>query len=254
MKLSDLIKKERDSAPPRLVLHGIQKIGKSTFGAGAPGPIFIPTEAGLTTIDVPHFPLATELKQVWEYIDLLLSEKHDYQTVIVDTVDWLERLIWAEICRENSVDSIEAIGYGKGYNFALKHWDKFFRGMDALRNQGMAVLILTHTEIKTYNPPDGESYDRYQIKLHKTASAKLEEWADAILFANYLVYVNKASAKASKGKATGSGERVIYTSSNNPAFRAGNRYSLPETLPMDFNTLLSAIKGENSNGAGSSKM
>jgi len=124
---------------------------------------------------------------------------------------------------------------------ALGYWDKFLRGLDKVRERGMAIILIAHNEIKTFTPPDNQNYDRWQVKLHKLASARIEEWADCVLFANYKAYVKKENAKDKKGKAVG-GERVIYTSPN-PAYKAKNRYNLPEEIPMDFNILLSHIKG-----------
>lgn len=238
MNLQDLIKTTRQSKPPRVVLHGIHGIGKSTWAAGAPAPIFIQTEDGLVNIDVPHFPLAKTVTEVFGYMDMLINQEHTYQTVVIDTADWLEKLIWQTVCEENKVTSIEKIGYGKGYNFAMNYWEKFFNGLNLLRDKGMACVILAHNEIKSFSPPDGDPYDRFQIKLHKTAAAKLEEWADVVLFAGFSVTVN-----ADTGKAINNAERVIHTT-NKPAWRAKTRYVLPETLPLNFSALLTAIKNQ----------
>lgn len=236
MNLKDLISTTRKNLPPRIVLHGIQKIGKSTWAAGAPNPIFLQTEDGLVAIDVPHFPVAKTLAEFFGYMDMLINEKNDYQTVVIDTIDWLERLIWKKVCEDNKVQSIEQIGYGKGYVFSMTHWDKFFAGLDLLRDKGMAIVCLAHNEIKTFSPPDGDPFDRYVIKAHKTATAKLEEWADIILFAGYSVVVNADSKKVINQT-----ERVIHTTSR-PAWKAGSRYKLPDTLPLSFPALIEAIK------------
>jgi hypothetical protein len=238
MDLKSIITTHRQAQPPRIVLHGPHGIGKSSFGASAPSPIFLPTEDGLTTIDVPAFPLATDLAEVWQYMKALIEEAHEYKTFVVDTIDWLERLILDATCKENGWANIEAPGYGKGYAIAMTHWEKFFRGLDKLRTKGMAIILLAHNEIKPFNPPDANAFDRYQIKLNKSAGAKVEEWADVVLFANFRTFV--AKDKTGKGKATG-GERVLYTSPN-PAYRAKNRYSLPEEMEFNFNELMKGIK------------
>ncbi len=236
MMLKDLVKKTIDRKPPRIVLHGIHGIGKSSWAAGAPAPIFIPTEDGLVNIEVDHFPVAPTLDDFFGHMNALLSEENEYKTVVIDTVDWLEKLIWRKVCEDNNVKNIEACGYGRGYVFAMQHWDRFFTGLNMLRDKGMAVVLLAHNEIKTFNPPDGEGYDRYQIKLHKHAAAKLEEWADMVLFANFKIYVD-----ADSNKVVNSSERVIHTT-NRPAWRAKTRFTLPDELPLDFNKLLEALK------------
>lgn len=240
MDLKALVKTGLQKKPPRVVLHGVHGVGKSTWAANAPAPIFLQTEDGLTNIDVPHFPVAEILNEVWKYMAMVITEDHNYKTFVVDTADWLQKLIWDEVCREHAVDNIETPGYGKGYQFAMKHWDRFFLGLEKIREKGLAIVILAHNEVKTHNPPDGEPYDRYQIKIHRHAATKLEEWADVVLFADFKVYVGE-------GKATGAGERVIHTT-NRPAWRAKTRYNLPDELPLNFNVLLTCIKGDKKNG------
>lgn len=238
MDLESLIQTVRTSKPPRIVLHGVHGVGKSTWASNAPDPIFLITEDGLTSIDVPHFPLITDLEQVWEYMGILIKEDNPYKTFVLDTADWLEKIIWAKICKDAQVDNIEAFGYARGYTIAMREWDRLYKGLELLRDKGMAIVILAHNEIKTYNPPDSDPYDRYQIKLHKHAATKLEEWADAVLFANFKVYVDTDKGK---GKAANSSERLIYTNAC-PSWKAKTRYALPDTLPMDFNKLMEGIK------------
>ncbi len=247
IQLSELIKTGLQNKPPRVILYGPHGIGKSTFGSHAPDPIFLPTEDGLTNIDVPHFPLPKTLDEAWTYLGMLLKEDHGYKTLVIDTVDWLEALIWTKVCEDGQVKNIEDFGYGKGYIKALDHWNYLIKGLGRLRDEKkMAVVLLAHSEVKPYNPPDADPYDRYQIKVHKHGQAKIEEWADAVLFANFQVFV-KGSQKDKKGnakpgKAVG-GDRIIYTQPN-PAWRAKNRYDLPEQMPFDFKELLNKIRGE----------
>lgn len=234
MDLQKLIIKERQSKPPRIVLHGIHKVGKSTWASGAPDPIFIITEDGLIDIDVDHFPLATDLETFFQYLETILGSEHSYKTCVIDTVDWLEKLIWKQVCIDHNVKNIDQIGYYKGYQFAMTHWQRFFDTMNQIRDREMACIILAHNEVKSVNLPDVEPYDRYSIKIHKYPAPMLEEWADIILFARFVVYVDKE-------KAVSSGERVIHTQPS-PAWAAGSRYPLPEKLDMKFKTLMEEIK------------
>ena len=140
--------------PPRIMIHGVAGIGKSTFAAESDRPVFIMTEDGLGKLHVPHFPLATNYAEVAEALDALLNEDHAFGTVVVDSVDWLEPLIWAEACKRNGWSSIEAPGYGKGYAEALTIWREYLDKLNALRDRkGMVVIQIAHTDIKRFDSP-----------------------------------------------------------------------------------------------------
>ena len=134
MKLLEQVTSGRSPAPRRVMLYGTHGIGKSTFASRAPKPVFIQTEDGLGEIDCDKFPLTTTFDQAMQALSELYTDKHAYRTVVVDSLDWLERLIWAEVCRKRNVESIEDIGYAKGYVFALTQWREFLEGLSALRN------------------------------------------------------------------------------------------------------------------------
>jgi hypothetical protein len=236
MSLLERIYRGKRPAPRRVLVYGTHGIGKSTFGAQAPSPIFVQTEDGLGEIDCDKFPLASSYPDAMKALEALYSESHPYRTVVVDSLDWLERLIWAEVCRQRSVESIEDIGYGKGYVFALTHWREFLAGLDALRNdRGMTVVLIAHAKIERFENPETDSYDRYVPRLHKLASQIIQEWCDEVLFATYKVYTKQTdegfSRKRTKG--IGTGERVLYTTER-PAYVAKNRLNLPEELPLDW--------------------
>ena len=124
MSILNRIERGRVSRPPRLLLYGVEGIGKSSFASCAPHPIFIQTEDGLDEINCDKFPLATSLAEVTSTLGALQSEEHDFQTVCVDSLDWLERLIWDRVCQDFGVKSIEKAdgGYARGYMHALTYW------------------------------------------------------------------------------------------------------------------------------------
>jgi hypothetical protein len=237
MKLLGQVHSGKRPAPHRLLLYGVHGVGKSTFGSMAPKPIFIQTEDGLGEIDCDRFPLAETFDQAIESISELYSEKHPYRTVVVDSLDWLERLIWAEVCRKRGVESIEDIPYAKGYVLALTQWREFLEGLNALRNErGMMVLLIAHAKIERFENPETESYDRYVPRLHKLASQVVQEWCDEVLFATYKVYTKRLEEGFSQTRTQGigSGERIMRTTER-PAHVAKNRLGLPEELPFDWN-------------------
>jgi len=247
MTLLQSIQKGRVQAPRRTLLYGVHGVGKSTFGAMAERPIFIPTEDGLADIECERFPLAEKYGDVLSALGALYTEEHEYGTVVIDSLDWLERLIWTEVCAKRGVESIEDIGYGKGYVFALTHWREVVSGLDALRNErGMGVILLAHAQIEKFNNPETDSYDRYAPRLHRMASAVVQEWCDEVLFATYRVHTKATDEGFNRKRIVGlgAGERIIRTTER-PAHLAKNRLGLPEEIPLDHRVYAAFARGEN---------
>lgn len=221
--------------PPRILVYGIEGIGKSTFGADAPDPVFLPTEDGVPPGTV-SFPLAKTYDEVKSALLSLTAEPHDFKTLVVDSVDWLEPLIWAHTCKLHGWQNLEAPGYGKGYAAALDVWRGYVDLLNGLRDdRGMTIIQIAHSEVKRFDAPDTEPYDRYGIKLHKAASGLLQEHSDAVLFANQRVSTTKSDVGfgQKKTRAVGAGERILYTEAR-PAFSAKNRYQMPESLNFSW--------------------
>lgn len=235
------IKKNESLAAPRVLVYGVEGIGKSTFAAGAPAPIFIQTEDGLGSLQVDHFPIATSVTDVLDALSALFDGEHKFKTVVIDSLDWLETLIWRDI--ESKYDAKD-LAYGKGAMIAAEKWREILDGLNALRNQrGMIVILIAHCEIKRFDSPETEPYDRYQPKLQARSSALVREWVDAVLFANYRTVVQKADVGFNKTVSRGisTGERLLFTAER-PSYMAKNRYSLPESIPLAWEAFESAIK------------
>ncbi|NOG73739.1 ATP-binding protein [Roseicella sp. DB1501] len=230
--------------PPRILIYGPEGVGKTRFGAMADRPIFIQTEKGLTgQAGVQKFPLAKTFQEVMAYLGELATQDHDRHTLVVDSVDWLEPLIWAQVCKENAVNTIEKAGggYGKGYSMALDLWREYLTALDYLNDQKeMTIIQIAHAQVKRYENPETEAYDRVGIKLQEgknvSAAGLLLEYADIVLYANYYVAVTKDSTggfNKDRKRAVGSGERLLYTQER-PAFRAKSRFALPAEIPFDY--------------------
>ncbi len=228
--LSSITRGKRLRAP-KVVIYGSPKIGKSTFAATSPDAIGILTEEGLDNIDVAAFPLAKSYEDVHSAITTLRNDKHEFQSVFLDSLDWLEPLILAKICRENGVDNIEKIGYGKGYIMADDLWRKTFEALDNLRNErNMTVICIAHEQInKVRNPTLAEDYDAYSLKLNKRAVGIISEWADIIGFCAHEVMTRQVDSgfNNKETKAITTGARKLHVNPH-PAYVAGNRYGMAD--------------------------
>lgn len=180
--------------PPRAVVLGSEKVGKSTYAAGAELPLFLPIkgEEGLDGIKVPKTPVCNTSRDVFGWFRFLHEEEHSFQTVVIDSTSTLELLLHAEICSEAGASSINegSLSFGTGTDRALSIWQQITGWLDALRShRGMASVLIGHIRIKRADNPDGESYDQYQWDIHHKAASLLNRWADCILFCNRKVVV-----------------------------------------------------------------
>lgn len=239
----------KHATPFRAIIHGLPGIGKSSMAAGAKNAIFIQTEDGLNGIDAQAFPLCESYQDVLDCLRALCEEDHPFETVVIDSADWLETFIHRHVCEVENVTSIEkaAGGYGKGYLEANNHWRNILNALDYLnRKKKMAVILICHTRVVQFNDPLHEPYDKYEMKLHSPKSGNgsnnmLVEWADIIGFCDQEKFVsNKGTSDKKINRATLNGERFIHLVGS-PAFVAKNRFGLPEKLPLNYEVFEQAL-------------
>lgn len=224
------ISKTKRLQAPKMLLAGEPKIGKSTFAASAPGSIGILTEDGLSGIEAQAFPLCKSMEDVYAAMETLLTEKHDFQTVFIDSLDWLEPLLQAYVCRQNGWEDIEKPGFGKGYVAAAAEWKTFLDGLEMLRRErGMAIILICHVKTQRIESPTHEGYDAWVLKLHNRASALVEEWADIVGFASHRITIRKTDAGFGnkETKAMKTGERQLLLEAH-PAYPSGSRFNLKD--------------------------
>ncbi len=227
--------------PSRGILHGVEGIGKTTFGAYAPNPIFLMSrgETGLTTLidagrlpEVAHLPELTSWLDVLGAVQSLTLEPHEYRTVILDALGGFERLCHEYICESQFAGDWGERGfasYGKGYDVSVAEWLRLLAALDRLREQRrVGIIMLAHTKVKAFRNPTGADFDRYTVDAHEKTWGVSHKWADFVGFANYYIDTKKDGGRA---KGIGGTDRVLYTE-RTAAWDAKNRHGLPAEIDM----------------------
>lgn len=244
MSLMDKISNQPENTQVRMNITGTDGIGKSTFGASAPKPIFICAEDGLRYIDVPHFPVCETYNDILQQIKTLGSENHDYKTIILDTTDAAEKLCQEQVKETHNIKSIEALGFGKGYTESLELFHRMLKNLEALSiEKKMHVILLSHVQIRIFADPEHEPYDRYELNTHKKIASLIRAWVDFNFFANHLVTTVKSGQgfnEKHRGK-TYSDKRYLFTK-RTAAFDAKSRLTLPEKINFTWPSFVSECK------------
>lgn len=222
----------KEKKPPIIVAYGPQGVGKTKWASQAPGEIFLPCEDGIGTLDYARFSKPRTFEDVLEVIVELGSKQHPYKTLVIDTVSALEKIIHTDI-RAAKGDNIFT-SFGKGHTMAVGYFDKLTTYLSRLRDsKGMMIILLAHCDIKRFEPPESDPYDTYTIRCHEKVQNKVYDWADIVLFMNYVtkVKVDEESFGQKRTRGVGDDTRAIYTR-RRPAFLAKNRHDLPFEIPF----------------------
>lgn len=236
MMLSFEISSGVDMGAQKVVLYGPEGIGKSTFAAQFPDPLFIDTEGSTRQMDVRRLPRPSSWTMMMQMIVEIAQNPDVCKTLVIDTIDWAERLCIEHVCKAADKKSIEDFGYGKGYVLVKEEFGRMLNLLSDVVEHGVNVLLTAHCILRKFERPDESgAYDRWELKLgNKTGSqisALVKEWSDMLLFANYKETIIE-SGDTKRKKAYG-GQRVMYTQ-HHPAWDAKNRHGLKPELPFEF--------------------
>ncbi|CRS28025.1 phage protein [Streptococcus equi subsp. equi] len=219
----------------RVVIYGPEGIGKSSFAAQFPDPLFIDTEGSTDNMDVARMDKPTSYTMLKNQIAFVKANPTVCKTLVIDTIDWAESLIVDDVCAQHSKKGIEDFNWGNGYTYTKEEMGRFLNMLQELIELGINVVLTAHAQMRKFEQPDEMgAYDRWELKLGKKTSSQttplVKEWADMVLFANYKTVVMTSETK--KKKATG-GQRMLYTE-HHPAWDAKNRHGLPSVVPLDY--------------------
>ena len=230
------------NTPVKTVLYGPEGIGKSSFAAKFPQPVFIDTEGGTKRLNVARLPAPTSWAMLLDEVEEVRKGNVPCKTLVIDTADWAERLCTEAVCAKAKVKGIEDFGYGKGYTYLKEEFSRLLDALEEVLGTGRHVVVLAHAAITKFEQPDAVgNYDRWTMKTSKQVAPLLREWCDMLLFANYKTIVEKSgSGQNAKNKASGA-RRVLYTA-HHACWDAKNRFGLPEEVPFEYASIVACIE------------
>ena len=224
----------RVQRPQKVVLYGVEGIGKTSLSAQTPDPLFIDTEGGTAHLDVRRL----QKPETWEELIALIKEvaatPDVCRTLVLDTADWAEAMAIDHICQKFRQPGLESFGYGKGYTFLSEEFSRVLAACDEVIASGKHVVITAHAKQRRVELPDETGgFDVWGLKLSKQCAPLLKEWPDALLFLNYKTIVVATDSNTHKAQG---GKRVIYTN-HRPVFDAKNRHGLPDEMELCYDSI-----------------
>lgn len=238
-KWLDEIQTKGTGLPSRIILHAVEKFGKTSWAAQIPNVLFgMPAEeTGLQTLidaglikETPFLPPWTAWEEVIESIDFITENESPYKAFVIDTGNGLEKLCHDYVCRRDyggKYDKTGFLSYMQGFEASLPEWKLMLSKLDKLREvRRIRPVMLCHARIKNFRNPEGSDFDRYMPAMHEKTWEVTHRWADVILFGNFFT---DTTSDGGRSKGVGGQQRMLYTV-RHAAYDAGNRLGLPDEI------------------------
>jgi hypothetical protein len=244
MSILSKISSGKKGRAQKIVIYAPEGFGKSTLASQFSNPLFLDVEGSTSQLDVDRIERA-DLPDL-RAVETALSEVAKARpcgTLIVDTVDWLESMALDAIVADAAspkIKGVEDFGYGKGYTLLKERVTILLSRLDAVVAAGITVVLLAHSKVTKFEPPDGEgAYDRYELKLTKHVAPLIKEWADALLFGNWKTQIREKDSGKLQG--VGGRERLMHCT-RAAAWDAKNRHGLNEVEKWHIDTIERAFR------------
>jgi hypothetical protein len=216
---------------PKGIVYGPPGVGKTTFGAGTSRPLIIDCENGAAHVNCDRTPYLSNWTAIQQWLEALADGGHDYETVVVDSVDWLLRRAEEHV---SGVDGTAAGmkqtlnrshgGYGNGKQVLKNYvYQYLLPTLDKIVNAGVAVVLLAHATRRELTTIDGITVEKSAPEIHPDLANTMIEWSDFV--------------GAARMDTTGR-ELVLYETAQ---LLGKNRYAIIAPLPLSWPALMQAI-------------
>lgn len=229
--------------PRKILLYGVQGVGKTRLAASFPRPFVLDLERGSLDFDCERNqdPIV-EYGGVQEWFSWFLTTDHGYNTLVIDSLTRLQELVATHLCRKANKDTVGEIGggFGRGKEQVETVFSMIKGSVEAFIARGMAVVMIAHaTEIK-HNPPDQPSYTKYEPDLLEEVRDMFVRYCDEVFFLRQESFVvkEKEGFGSERGQNRVTQRRQLVTQDTG-GICAKHRLGLagmPDVIDADFQT------------------
>ena len=220
----------RDLKGKFLLIYGLPKVGKSTFGSQLPRSLFLNFEQGTNALagirSVPSLRW-TDFRKVLTQLRKPQAREM-YDTIVVDTASIAWQLCEKYICQRENVDSIRDVPWGQGWNMLKNEFSECWREITLL---GFGILFIAHSKEKPTEMKDeeGNTITTVAPDLPNQCYTIINSIVDIIGYVQ--VQMNP----------DGTSERYLYSRAT-PTIFAGSRYRyLAPKIKFGYKELVDAI-------------
>lgn len=235
MSILSQVQTGKKIGPPRAVIYGAPKSGKTTLIASIPNVVMIPLEEGQGTLDYARTPQPTDYEMLIETLRELATTEHPYKAVGIDALTGVEDLIREKVINDEFDGSMDKfMAYHKGFAYCARVWVEFCKELDAVRRNGLSVWCAAHEKLETIDDVSTGSYSRMAPSLHKDALAVVTKWSDIIGFIDIERFATDKGSKDAQRKtrtARTTGVRQLIVEDTG-SHMAGNRYGLESPIEL----------------------
>lgn len=250
MGILDYVSNAPQSVGIRMVIAGVEKVGKTTLGCNAPRVLLIPLEQGFAGVTVNKTPMLTSYEDFLALLDEIVAkvqtQSFEYKTLTIDSATALERLIHDKVLRSDptwAAGNKKAItmesalgGYGKAYQYANELFHGVLQRFDWLANSGINIVLTCHVFAATVIDPTAGEYNTWDLLLHSPKNQKaygkremLTQWADFLGFLHEPIYVVEGERL---NKAVSANQGRVLAVNRTPGYVAGNRYGMLNNIQI----------------------
>ncbi len=209
----------------KTLLYGPPKVGKSTLASrlNPDRSIFISTEPGLDGLEV--FKVDVRDWATFRKVGAELAEgKHEFTTVVIDTVDELHKFCSEDVCKKLDITHPSDLEYGKGWKAVA---DEFSLRIGKLTSLGGVVLVSHSKEVEIKRRVGSVT------KSVPNITGASREWM--LGFVDYILFADVEQ--------TSEGEKRMIRTALAEGYEAGGRgIQLPDPLELDGDVVREAME------------